>query len=100
MAFFSRGFRDRLVNFLFLDFRPEEKEIYEATAKQSSECVDKVVKEGHISFRPRIRPVHTFRTLVGSEETSVGVQSSERNTYIVSFVGSKYLLFRCWLFLD
>jgi SNF2 family DNA or RNA helicase len=31
-----------------LDFSPEEKEIYDATAKQSSERVDKVVKEGHM----------------------------------------------------
>jgi hypothetical protein len=45
----------------------------------------------------RLRPVFT---LVGPGEISVGVQSSVRNTHIISFVHSKYHLFCSWLFLD
>jgi hypothetical protein len=45
-----------------------------------------------ISSRLRIRPVET---LVGPGEISLGAKY-----HIVSFVGSKYRLFRSWHFLD
>lgn len=75
--------KDQIV---YLDFSPEEREIYDATARQSTARMDLVVKTGHVGGRAYVHVLQSIlrlrlicahgRELLGSDDTA-GLTSSD-----------------------
>ncbi|KAH8155345.1 uncharacterized protein LAJ45_00355 [Morchella importuna] len=71
---------------VYLEFSPEEREIYDATARQSTARMDLVVKTGHVGGRAYVHVLQSIlrlrlicahgRELLGSDDTA-GLTSSD-----------------------